>query len=306
MFFRLQPAGVQADPHDAIAAQLRDLAPRIKNEPSQTKGTSPSTETSQPVGESSFQAAPPNDNADALLKTIPRARSRRGILKVLLAISVGVAVTTAWHSYGEEAKQTLSRLVPQLLTAAPASIQDATADKPQDTAAQAAAAEPTAEAEPAQKAVTAAPEPPAPSTDPVTTSTQAPPTQAALPAETAQLLETMASDIAALKHAVDELRASEQQLRRETAMIAEREPHPKPVQRRGKSAPPRRQPASPQAIPYNSPAPPPSLPRATERQIHPQESIQRDAYIPSQAPVPARLPPQPGDDSTPRPPMPLR
>jgi hypothetical protein len=306
MLFRLQPAGAPADPHDAIVAQLRDLAPRIKNEPSQTGETSPSTETSQPVGKSSFEAAPPNDNADAL-KTIPRAQSRRGVLKVLLAICVGVAATTAWHSYGEEAKQTLSRLVPQLLTAAPASIRDATADKPQDTAAQAAAPEPTAEAEPAQKAATAAPESPTPSTDPVTTSTQAPPAQAALPTETAQLLETMASDIAALKHAIDELRTSEQQLRRETAMIAEREPHPKPVQHRGKSAPPRRQPASPQAaIPYNSPAPPPSLPRATERQMHPQESIQRDAYIPSQAPVPARLPPQPGDDSTPRPPMPLQ
>lgn len=298
-------SGAQTDPHDAIVAQLRDLAPRINHEPSHTKETHPTTEASQPVSESLSQAAPVNNSVDTLLKTIPRSRSNRGILKILLAICAGVAATTAWHSYGEETKQKLSHLIPQLLMEAPAFIQGATADKPQDTAAaQAAAPEPTAE-EPAQRAATVTPEPSTPSADPVTTPTQAPPTLAALPAETAQLLETMASDIAALKHAVDELRTNEQQLRRETAMAAEREPHQKPAQHRAKSTLPQRQRTSaPPAIPYNSSlSPPPS----TTRQIHPQGPVQRDAYIPPQAPAPAARPlPQPDDDSSPRPPMPVR
>ncbi|WP_439924596.1 hypothetical protein [Nitrobacter sp. JJSN] len=303
--FKLQPAGAQTDPHDAIAAQLRDLAPRINHETSQTKEMYASTEASQPEGVSLSQAAPVNNNVDALLKTIPRARSNRGILKVLLALCAGVAATTAWHSYGEETKQKLSRLIPQLLMEAPAFVQGATADEPQDTAARAAAPEPTAE-EPAQKAATVTPEPSTPSVDPVTTSTQAPPTLAAPSAETAQLLEAMARDIAALKHAVDELKTNEQQLRRETAMAAERESHPKPAQHQAKPALPQRQRAStPPAIPYSpSSSPPP----ATTRQMHPQGPIQRDAYVPSQAPVSAaaRVLPQPGDDSSPRPPMPVQ
>jgi len=307
MLFRSQPAGPQADPHDAIAAQLRHLAPRIthdpqiedNHEPSQVEETSPSTELSLPTNEPSFHAAPSNDNVDVLLKDIPRARSYRGVFTVLLAICAGVAATTAWYSYGEEAKQRLSKLIPQLLLEAPASSpQGANTVEAQDTAAQAAVPQPTAEAEPAQEAATA----PQPSTDPVTTPTQASPTQAALPAEIAQSLEATANDIAALKSAVEDLKASQQQLRREIATTAEREAHPKPVQHRAKSVPPRPQRPSPQAAAYNPPLPSPSPSPATESRTPPQ----RDAYIPSQAPVPARLPPQPGDDSAPRPPLPVR
>jgi hypothetical protein len=318
MLFRSQPAGSQADPHDAIAAQLRDLA-RVTHDPSQniepslSTETPLSTETSQPIGESLSQVAPSNDNADAdahvnAIPTIPRARSHRGILrgilKVLLAICAGIAATTAWHSYGEEAKQRLSRFMPQILMETLASPQGANADEAQDTAAQTAVPEPIAEAVPAQQAATVAPQPSTPSTDPVATPTQAPPTQAALPAETTHSLEAMASDIAALKQSVEELKASQQQLRRENAAAAEREAHPKPVQHRATPVPPRRQRTSPQAaVPYNPPAPPPPT---TARQTHSQGPIQRDAYIPSQPPGQARLPPQPGDDSAPRPPMPLR
>jgi hypothetical protein len=317
MLFRSRPAGSQADPHDAIVAQLRDLAPRITHDPSQAKEMPPSTEPSLPASEASFQTAPSNDNADALLNTIPRARSNRGFLKVLLAICAGVAATTAWNSYGEEAKQRLSRAIPQLLmeTASPLSENAAEA---QDTAVQVAVPPPTAEKEPPQEVATVESQPTTPSTDSVTPSPQAPPseappvqsppTQAALPAETAQSLEAMASEIASLKQAVEELKASQQQLRREVAAASEREATPKPVQHRAKPAPPRRQRTPPQAaVPSNPPAPP-VRPSETDRRIHTQGPIQRDAYIPSQAqaPVPARLPPQPGDDNAPRPPMPLQ
>lgn len=310
MLFRSQPAGPQADPHDAIAAQLRNLAPRIthdpqieaNHEPSQAEETSLSTAPSLPASEPSFHPAPLNDNVDVLLKDIPRARSYRGVLTVLSAICIGVAASVAWHSYGEEAKQRLSSFIPHLSVEAPAPTQGVNAVEAQDTATQAAAPQPNAEAEPAQETATAA-QPSTPSTDPVTSPTQAASTQAALPAEIAQSLEANASEIAALKSAVEDLKASQQQLRREIATAAEREAHPKPpVQHRAKSVPPRPQRPSPQAATYNPPLPSPSPPPATESRIPPQ----RDAYIPSQAPVPARLPAQPGDDSAPRPPLPVR
>src|SRR6187455_2226167 len=114
MLFRSQPAGPQADPHDAIAAQLRNLAPRITHDPQIEANHEPSEETSLstapslPASEPSFHPAPLNDNLDVLLKDIPRARSYRGVLTVLSAICIGVAASVAWHSYGEEAKQRLS------------------------------------------------------------------------------------------------------------------------------------------------------------------------------------------------------
>lgn len=308
MLFRSQPAGSQADPHDAIIAQLRDLAPRIRHEPSQIEETSPSTESLLPASEPSFQATPSNDNAAALGDPLPRIRSHRGILNVLLAICAGVAATTAWHSYGDEAKQRLAQLVPQLLTETPAPPQDANAVEAQDTAAAQAAMpqpQPSAEADPSQEVATIGPQPSPPPTDPIATAPQAaPPVQAALPAEVVQSLETMANDIAALKSAVEDLKTSQQQLRREIAAATEREAHPKPVQQRAKPAPPQRQRTSHRAaVPPSPPLPSPPPPQATERQ---PPSPQREAYIPSQAPVPARLPPPPGDDSAPRPPLPLR
>jgi hypothetical protein len=285
------------------------LAPRIphdrqvNHEPSPVEETSALAAPSLSASEPSFHPAPSNDNVDVLLKDVPRARSYRGVLTVLLAICIGIAASVAWHSYGEEAKQRLSSLMPQLSMEAPAPSQNVNTVEAQDTVAQAAAPQPTGEAEPAQETATAA-QPSTPSPDPVTPPAQAAPIQAALPAEIAQSLETTANEIAALKSAVEDLKASQQQLRREIATVAEREAHPKPpVQHRAKSVPPRPQRPSPQAaVLHNPPLPSPSPPPSIESRTPPQH----DAYIPSQASVPARLPPQPGDDSAPRPPLPLR
>lgn len=299
MLFRPQPAaGSQADPHDVIIAQLRDLAPRIKNHTPQDDETS--LTAPQSIEDASVRVAPSNDNADAFHNVaVPRARSHRGIFVVLLALCTGVAATMAWHSYRDQATQSLSRFIPHFLTQTPAA-------EAQSATAQAIASQPTATADPTQTAATVAREPPTPSTDPAPAPTQAAPIQATLPAETVQSLKTMESDIASLKQAVDELRTGEQQLRREIAKAAEREAHPKPVQHPAKPAASRRQRTSPQAsIPHR---PPPVLsPRpAAEGRIHPQQPEQRNAYIPARAPAPSRLPPPSGDDSAPRPPMPLQ
>jgi hypothetical protein len=306
MLFRPQAAaGSQTDPHDAIVAQLRELAPRIKNTQQVEEAALPTSPTPPSIEESQVPAAPSNDNADAFQGVIPRGRSYRGIIfAVLLAVCAGVAATMAWQFYQEEVTQSLSRLTSHFLMQNPPA-------ETQDTAAQVAPPRPTAQAEPAQEAAPLVTEGSTPSTDPSPdpTQAQAPPVQAALPAETAQTLKTMESDIAALKQAVDELRASEQQLRREAAKAAERETHPKAAQHPAKPAASRRQSTSPRASIPSRPPQVPAQPSAPEGGIHRQEPIQRDAYIPTipaQAPAPSRLPPQPGDDSAPRPPMPLR
>jgi len=72
-----------------------------------------------------------NDNIGDIRIPAPRARSGRGVV-VLLAVCAGVAATMAWHSYGDEAKQRLSSLVPQLFAQAPAPTQSANAAEPQD------------------------------------------------------------------------------------------------------------------------------------------------------------------------------
>ena len=306
MLFRPQPtADSQTDPHDIIVAQLRDLVPRIKNGEPQVEEASPTA--SRSMEESSAPAAPSNDNADAFRNITPRARSHRGIFVVLLAICTGVAAAMAWHSYREQVTQRLSHLIPQFLMQTPAAEAQDTA--PQAAVSQSTASQSTAEAEPMQKAATVTPEPstPSSSTEPAPAPTQAPPTQAtALPAETVQSLNTMASDITALKQAVDELRTSEQELRREIAKATEREAHSKPVQHPAKSSTPRRQRTSPQASIPHRPPPIASPLQTTERRIRLQEPVQHDAYIPPQAPTPSRPPPQSGDDSVPRPPMPLQ
>ena len=104
-----------ADPHDAIAAQLRGLAPRLApdaSEPNETPAASP-----EPASEPSLRAAPLNDNTGDI--RIPASRGRSGVAAILLAVCAGVAATMAWHSYGDEAKQRLSHLLPRLLAYAP-------------------------------------------------------------------------------------------------------------------------------------------------------------------------------------------
>jgi hypothetical protein len=316
MLFRSRPAVSQADPHDAIVAQLRELAPRIKQDWPETQEPSFSTATPEPIAGSLFETAPSNDNAEALLETTPRKRPGRGILKALLAISIGVAAAMAWRFYGEEAMQKLSYLTPHFSITAPESSATATEPETQEDAMAAQAAAPqaaSAQSQPASDAqlkqtVTADDLRPSTSAmDAGTAPAQASPASAALPAETAQLIEAMAGDIAALKQTVEELRTSEQQLRRE--IVAEREARSKPAPHTAKPVPPRRQSASPQAaIPHNPPAPRPSrAPAAGERRMYPQEPMQRDAYVPpAPAPAPAQPPLQTGGDSAPRPPMPLR
>ncbi|MCW0192595.1 MAG: hypothetical protein OJJ55_14995, partial [Rhodococcus sp.] len=290
MQFKLEHADPHADPHDAIVAQLRDMAPRLAHDLSEfdiTPAAAPKS-PSEPL----LHDTPLNDNVGDIRSLKPRGRTGRGIMLIVCA---GVAAAAAWHSYGEEAKQKLSHLASPLLGDASAPTQSANASDPQDTAPQ--TAEPQSAANPpAQAAATAAPATPA---EPPT-AVETPSTQAAVPTELAQSIETMAHEIASLKQTVEQLQTGQQQLSRDIAKAADHEQRRKLAAQPAKPATPSR----PQRV--STPGAPPR-PLGTLAPSTPPAYSQREAYIPPPAPpAPTQLPPQPGDTSAPRPPMPLR
>lgn len=306
MQLELQHADPQADPHDAIVAQLRKLAAPIAHDPAEIKVTPASPE---PAGDPSSLDIPLNDNSGDIRNPARHTRSGRGV--VLLVACAGITATVAWHSYGEEAKQRfsslvsqseeemtrgLSHIVPQLLAGVSALTQSASTAKPQDAASQ-TAPQPAADPAPAQEAV-AAPAPPAqPATAAATPAVNTPSPQAALPPEVAQSIETMTREIASLKQTVEQLQVGQQQLGRDVAKVTELEARRKLVAQAAKpaqrvlGAPPRNL----GTLPPSSPSP-----AYSQGQTYPQGA----AYTSPSAP--AQLPPPPGDASVPRPPASLR
>ncbi|MDO8979143.1 MAG: hypothetical protein Q7V17_07925 [Afipia sp.] len=318
MQLELQHVDPHADPHDAIVAQLRELAPRIVHDPSKVHAPSEVNVTPaaspEPASEPPLHTAPLNDNVGDILNPEPRGKLARGVTGLI--VCGGIAAAAVWHSYGDEAKQRLSHLVPQLLAGTTAPTQSADAAESQNTTSQITASEPAGEPAPAQDTAAAAPTPATPAESASAASTPAAETpliQAALTPELAQSIETMTREIASLKQTVEQLQAGQQQLSRDVAKAAEHEARRKPVAQASKpAAAPRPQRAStlaPAPAPATrsvQPYPPQAYPQG---QTYPQGYPQREAYIPPappQQPAPAQLPPPPGDTSVPRPPMPLR
>jgi hypothetical protein len=289
------------DPHDAIAAQLRDVASHRAPGPSERNVTPAASP--EPASEPALGATPLNDNTSDI--RIPTPRRRSGRVVVLLAVCAGVAATIAWHSYGDEMKQRLSYLVPQLFADAPA-MQSADAAEPKDATSQIAASEPVADPAPAQQGNNVEPATPTPpASAPATPAAETPPTQAALPPELMQSIEAMAREIDSLKKTVEQLQAGQQQLSQDVAKVSEHgtghtlaEQTPKPTSR-----PRPRHTSKPAAD--SLPVAPNSPPQArSQRQTYPQGIAQRESYIPP--PAPTQLPPQPDESRVPRPPMPLQ
>jgi hypothetical protein len=297
----LQHADPHADPHDAIAAQLRDLAPRLAHDPSEfdaAPAATPEPASEPPLSdtpEPSLHATPLNSNTGDIRLLKPRAGAGRGVALIACA---GIVAAAAWHAYGEEAQQRFAHLVPQFLAGGPAPAQNANAAEPQNAASEIAAPQPAADPAPAAQAQPAA----APSAPAVETP---PPAQAALPPELAQSIETMAHEIASLKQTVEQLQTGQQQLSRDVAKVTEHEARRKPAAQAVKPAPRPQRTSARGAPPHNlGTLAPRSPPAYSQGQTTAQGTAQRDAYIPP--PAPTQLPPQPGDTSVPRPPMPLR
>jgi len=287
----VQHADPQADPHDAIAAQLRDLTPRAADD-SATLSIAP-TVSPELSREPSFQAAALNDNVGDILDPPRRNGARWGM--ILATVCVGAVVAAAWHSYGDAAKQQLSAVMPQLRPATLIPAQ--TASEPQNSASQAAA--PQSASETTTQDAPTAPAEPTPAQATAATSTPAP-----LSPEIAGSIESMKQEIAALKQTIEQLQTGQQQLGRDIAKLNEQDARRKPSAQAARPAPkPQAQRVPPPVIPYRAPAPYP--PQASSQvQTYSHAAAPRDTYIAPAAP--AQLPPQPGDTSVPRPPMPLR
>jgi hypothetical protein len=307
MQLELQHVDPHADPHDAIAAQLRELGPRLAHAPSEANDTPAASP--EPANQPPHHAAPLNDNADAIRDLAPRRGFARGIAGLI--VCGGIAAAAVWHSYGDEAKQRLSHLVPQLFAGTTTPAPNANAAEAQDATSQTTASEPAAEPAPVQDtaAAPATPvEPPSAPTLATAASTPAaenPPAQATLTPELAQSIETMTREIASLKQTVEQLQAGQQQLSRDVAKAAEQATRRKPAAQASKPAPPPRSQRTASPAPVTRSAQPAAQQVYPPRHTYsPQSAAQRDAYIPP--PAPTQLPPQPGDTSVPRPPMPLR
>src|SRR6266446_9030441 len=149
---------------------------------------------------------------DAARRAVPGKRPSlggrvvRGLIGLMLAACIGVAAI-AWQSpYGDAAKQIIARWAPQLdLTSSLPLENPGLPAQPSPPTAQAAAAK-AAPTQPAPLAQTA-PEDVAPTV--------------ALSPELAQLLQTMARDLATVGHEIEQLKINQEQMVRDNAKAAE-------------------------------------------------------------------------------------
>src|SRR6266446_6071194 len=214
----LDPARVVLDPvavapaDDELSSLLHDAARRLSQAQARAASDLPADAAVPPV-DTTFRPAAVNDAlVPGRLRSIGRG-AMRAFAAVLLATCIGVA-GIAWESYGDAAQQMIAQWAPQL-----ASTSSLPPEKP---ALSAQPAPPVVQAE----AATSAPPPPMP---PAQTATQGvAPSAAAISAESAQLLQSMARDLATvgqeigqLKASIEQLKASQQQISRDLAKASE-------------------------------------------------------------------------------------
>jgi hypothetical protein len=143
------------------------------------------------------------------------ARAMRACIGFLLAVCIGVA-SIVWQSYGDAAKQIVARWVPQFaLTSSSPQDNPGLPEQPSPPAVQASAAK-------------AAPPQPVPSAQTATAPEGVAPAGAALSPESTQVLQSMAGDLAhaeqeieQLKASIAQLKASQQQISRDSAKVSE-------------------------------------------------------------------------------------
>lgn len=305
MQFKLQHADSQTDdPHDVIAAQLRDLAPRLT--PNQSEAHAPPTAVTESASEPSAIDTPLNDNIGDIRDPASRTGFGRSMRRLALIACTGCVMAAVWYSYGDAAKQRISDLVPQLLVSTPAPAQVTKSAQQQDAASPIPESQQAAAPVSAPETVATPPAAPAESATPPSTQTaEASPAQVELSLELAKSVETMAREIASLKETVEQLQAGQRQLSRDLAKATEQTTQRKPVAQAAKPAPAPRRPPSPAAV--SRTYAPSASHSYSPSPAYPQTAAQREAYIPPPAPAPVQqLPPPPGDTSVPRPPMPLR
>ena len=287
----IAPDVVQVAPADQELSKLLHQAARYRSD-TQTRAASdfPVSPTAPPV-DTMFRPASVNDVLGSGHRWSMARRAVRGFIALLLAACIGAAAI-AWQSHGDAAKEMIARWAPQLdLTSSPAP-KNRVPTQPSPPAVQASAA----------KAADPKPSPPAPPAE--TAPEDAAPAAAAPSPDSAQLLHSMARDLASLgqeveqlKASMEQLKASQQQMFRDVAKASEQN------LRTRISAPPPRSAAARAHKPMSSVPPR----RAAAAPALPQAAAPYD--VPQQPEPPQTTtvrPAEPELSSEPRPPMPVR
>jgi hypothetical protein len=300
----------ETDPHDIFVIEPDVVLAARANQPSaKPKDVPPAASQDHAYSEvfaglqapsldAPFRATAVENNAAG--RSAIRKWAGRAAIAFLFAFCSAVAAA-GWKHYGDTAKAMALSYAPKFILAA---------SPPQETA---ASTEPSAEqpgAPALQAAVTdqaaAQPGVAAQSADTAT------PAAAALPADTAQLLQSMTQQIEQLKASVDQLKAGQDQMARDIARNAESKTAmartPEPSVRPKLPAPPPRA----AALPVHKPKP--VYPAYPPVQASAAPLPRTAAPLPQTYAAPAALPPPPpaqaaaesDDGPVVRPPMPLR
>jgi len=321
------------DPHDFVVVssdqvrvapsdndELTDLLRAAARQHSESdNSTAPNRSGSVPVPmvDTTFRATAVNDAVPARRTAFGR-RAMRAIAALVLTIGLGAAALT-WQTFGYAAKKAVFKWAPKFAISASLPLEklglSAKSSSPDDPAA--ADATPAQAASLAEGAVNGAPENDTPG-NAVAGNTLANP--AASSSDPAQLLQSMARDLAnvsqeveILKASIAELKASQLQTTRDLAKTSEQSAKAKMI-----TAPPRPAVAavhrpSPTYSPTATPAPPspayrpaPSYSPATQAAAPPPApSTAAQPYVPP-PPIPLQPQAEPGFASVPRPPMPVQ
>jgi hypothetical protein len=297
---------VRVAPSDAELTDLLRAAARQHSDAGAHAAPDPSVPVPVPAVDTTFRATAVNDDAPVRGQTFGR-RLMRAVAALLLAMGIGAAALT-WQTFGYAAKKVLLTWAPKWAIVASLPLKKlglAPESKPSDD---------PADAPPAQAAAPAQ----------TNTADSGAPANAAANASTpstdsTQQLQSMGRDLAnanqeieALKASIAELKASQQQMSRDLAKaasdrVAEQAARAKAAAAR-KLAPPPYSPTTTAAAPAPAYRPSPSAYSASAQAAISQPSPQATAqpYVPS---PPMQLQPQvnPGLPSTaPRPPMPVQ
>ncbi len=290
------PDAVAVAPADQeLSSLLHDAARRLSQAQARAAVDVPAGAV-VPTVDTTFRPSAVNDVlAPGRLRSIGRG-AMRVFAAVLLTTCIGVA-GIAWQHHGDAAQQMIAQWAPQLaLTSSPPPEQPALSSQP---------APPVVQADTA----TSAPAQPAP---PAQAAAQGvAPSAAAIPAESAQVLQSMARDLASvgqeialLKASIEQLKTSQQQISRDIAKASEA---------KASEAKASEQSLRPRiAAPLPRPAPAPS-----RKPMPPPPPLAAAAPTPAQAAAPSMSrqietqpqttaqPPAQELSSVPRPPMPL-
>jgi hypothetical protein len=301
-------------PSDAEITGLLRAAARQRSESGGSETTDRSGSAPVPAVDTTFRATAVNNNVSARGPTFGR-RLLRAVVALLLAIVIGAAAMT-WQTLGYTAKKAMLKWAPKLALSASLPL-----DKLGLSAESAPAGEPAvADATPAQSAA------PAQGTSEATPENRAPETSApekaaanpaASSSDTAQLLQSMARDLANLGQEVEILKASTAELKASQQKLSDKASEPN-ARAKAVSTPPRPSAgvAARRPVAAYSPTPALAAPLPAYRSAPSYSTAAQAAVAPPVPPAAAQpyvTPPaplqsqvEPGLTSPPRPPLPVQ